>query len=174
MPAMGPPYRGWPDTTPGRDPLTHSLRARLRTTVHRDQLTRALAEGADPNASGELALRARQLTSQRNRKVLARSLRGAIVEAHQPTMSRMRTSIIDRRAVLDAEASITEMIERLGGTSPMQPQGIALLVRILTNADGASPLYNASEPGTLRRTIRTASAAFDAQTARSHEFALAA
>ena len=67
-----------------------------------------------------------------------------------------------------------EMIKRLGSPIPVQPQGVALLTRILTNADGSSPLYNASEPGTLRRTIRGATAALDAQPARSHEFALAA
>jgi len=48
-----------------------------------------------------------------------------------------------------------------------------LLMRILTNVDGNSPLYNASEPGTLRRMIRGATAALDAQPARSHEFVLA-
>jgi hypothetical protein len=67
-----------------------------------------------------------------------------------------------------------EMIERLGGPIPVQPQGVALLTRLLTNADGSSPLYNPSEPGALRRVIRGATAALDAQPARSHEFALAA
>ena len=65
------------------------------------------------------------------------------------------------------------MIERLGSPSPVQPQGMAFHTRILTNADGNSPLYNASEPGTLRRMIRSAAAVLDAQPARSHEFVLA-
>ena len=180
MPTMGQPYRGWPDTasnesTPdgARGSRARSLGVRLRATVHHENLTRALAEGGDPKASDELALRARQLTSERNRRMLERSLRGVIAEAHGRRMTHAR-AIIDRRAALDAEAAIMEMIERLGGPSPVQPQGMALLTRILTNADGSSPLYNASEPGTLRRMIRSATAALDVHAAPSHEFALAA
>jgi len=104
--------------------------------------------------------------------MLERSLRGVIAEAHGRRMTHAR-AIIDRRAALDAEAAIMEMIERLGGPSPVQPQGMALLTRILTNADGSSPLYNASEPGTLRRMVRSATAALDVHAAPSHEFALA-
>ena len=177
MPPTGNPYRAFPDTTPAdliREVRSgvRSLRIRLHTAVHGGELTRALAEGADPRTTDELALRARQLTGERNRRMLARSLRGVIAEAHQPPIIRAR-AIIDRRAALDAEAAIMEMIERLGSPTPVQPQGMALLVRILTNADN-SPLYNSSELGTLRRTIRSATAALDAQPARSHEFALAA
>jgi hypothetical protein len=80
--------------------------------------------------------------------------------------------IIDRGAVLDGEAAIAEMIERLLAPRPVQARGMALLERIVTNADG-SPLYNPSPPGTLRRMIRRAAAALDAQPAHSHEFALA-
>ena len=105
--------------------------------------------------------------------MLERSLGGVIAEAHRPRVIHAR-AMIDRRAALDAEAAIMEMIERLRGPSPVQPQGVALLLRILTNANGSSPLYNASEPGTLRRMIRSATAALNAQPARSHEFALAA
>ena len=179
MPTMGQPYRGWPDTasnesTPdgARGSRARSLGVRLRATVHHENLTRALAEGGDPKASDELALRARQLTSERSRRMLERSLRGVIAEAHGRRMTHAR-AIIDRRAALDAEAAIMEMIERLGGPSPVQPQGMALLTRILTNADGSSPLYNASEPGTLRRMVRSATAALDVHAAPSHEFALA-
>ena len=179
MPTMGQPYRGWPDTAPNestpygaRGSRARSLGVRLRATVHHENLTRALAEGGDPKASDELALRARQLTSERNRRMLERSLRGVIAEAHGRRMTHAR-AIIDRRAALDAEAAIMEMIERLGGPSPVQPQGMALLTRILTNADGSSPLYNASEPGTLRRMVRSATAALDVHAAPSHEFALA-
>jgi len=179
MPTMGQPYRGWPDTASNestrdgaRGSRARSLGVRLRATVHHENLTRALAEGGDPKASDELALRARQLTSERNRRMLERSLRGVIAEAHGRRMTHAR-AIIDRRAALDAEAAIMEMIERLGGPSPVQPQGMALLTRILTNADGSSPLYNASEPGTLRRMVRSATAALDVHAAPSHEFALA-
>jgi hypothetical protein len=180
MPPMGQPYRGWPGTaspTSGRAGARGSrgrpLRIRLGTAVHRQKLTRALAEGADPMASGELALLARQLTSERKRRRLVRSLRGVLAEAHQPPLTRARLSIIDRRAVIHAEAAIIAMIKRLGSPKPVQPQGVALLIRILTNADGRSPLYASGEPVTLCHVIRSATAALDTQSARSHEFALA-
>jgi len=120
----------------------------------------------------ELALRGRQLTSARNRKMLARSLCRTIADAHLPASTRVRVSIIDRRGVLNAEAAIGEMIERLLSPLPVQAQGMAMLELILTNADG-SPLYNRSEPGALRHMIRNATAALDRFPSRLHEFPLA-
>jgi len=156
----------------GSDRQANLLRLRLRTGVHRGKLTRALAEGADPRESDELALRAQKLTSDRSRKALARTLRRSIAEAYLPAHTRARVSIIDRRGVLDAESAIRAMVERLLGPRPVHAQGMAMLERILTNAD-SSPLYNRSRPGTLRQMIRAATAALDRQAAGSHEFALA-
>ncbi len=175
MQATGNPYRAFPDTDAihGVTSSVHSLRTHLRTAVHRAALTRALAEGADPTGSDVLALRARQLTGKRTRGMLARTLLRTIAEARRPARTRSAVPIIDRCAVLDAEAAIAEMIERLLAPRPAQAQGMALLERIITNADGASPLYNPSEPGTLRRVIRSATAALDGQPVPSHEFALA-
>ena len=178
MPAMVDPYGARPFIGP-REPILdvasegrrNSLRLRIRTAVHRGELTRALAEGTDPITSSELALRAQQLTSARNRRALARSLQRTIAEAHKPALSRARVVIIDRRAVLDAEGAITDMIERLGCPRPVRAEGMALLERILTNAD-QSPLYNSSRPSTLRRVIRVATAALDPHPAQSHEFDL--
>ena len=162
MPSMVDPYGARPfvtslDSFPdhGSEDRAVSLRLWFRTSVHRAKLTCALAEGADPGASGELALRARQLTGERNRKALARSLRRAIAEAHRPRRTRAAVSIIDRRAVLDAEPAIVEMIERLLGPRPVQAAGMAMLERVLTNAD-RSPLYNPGERGALRQAIRAA------------------
>jgi hypothetical protein len=179
MPNTVDPHGAQPYTTPlesssprGSDSRANSLRLRLRTSVHRGKLTRVLAEGADPRESDELALRARQLTSERSRKALARTLRRSIAEAYLPARTRARVSIIDRRGVLNAESAITAMVERLLGPRPVQAQGMAMLERILTNADG-SPLYNRSSPGALRQMIRAATAALDRHPAGSHEFALA-
>ena len=174
MPATGNPYRAFPDTDAihGVTSRVHSLRIHFRTAVHRATLTRALAEGADPTGHDELALRARQLTSERTRGMLARTLRRSIADASRSARTRSAVPIIDRRAVIDAEAAIAEMIERLRAPRPVQAQGMALLERIITNADGSSPLYNSSQPGALLRTIISATAALDAQPAHSHGFAL--
>ena len=126
MPAMVDPYgaRPYSPPSPNRDvasvPGAISLSSRVRTAVHRAELTRALAEGADSSASRELMLRARQLTSERNRAGLARSLRRTIAEARQPALTRARMMIIERAAVLDPEPAMVEMIERLGSPDPVR------------------------------------------------------
>lgn len=178
MPAMVDPFGARPFAGPHEPNLTvashgrtTSLRLRMRTAVHRAELTRALAEGADPDTSSELALRAQRLNSPRNRRALARSLRRTLAEAQKPALTRVRLSIIDRRAVLEAEGEITEMIERLNGPGPVRAQGMALLERLLTNAD-RSPLYNSAGRGALQRAIRVAGGALDAHPAQSHEFDL--
>jgi hypothetical protein len=177
MPAIVDPYGARPyaapvDTIGDLASGSHatSLRARVGAALRRADLTRALAAGADPGASDELALRARQLTSERNRRTLARTLRRTLAEAQRPPMTRGRAVIIDRAAVLHAKDSIAEMIERLESANPVRAQGVALLEQILTNAD-RSPLYNRSESGALRRVIRVATAALDAA-GDSHEFEL--
>ena len=176
MPAIVDPYGARPYAAPLDtigDPASGShatsLRVRVRAALRRTDLIRALAAGADPGASDELALRARQLTSERNRRTLARTLRRTLAEAHRPQMTRGRAVITDRAAVLDAKDAIAEMIERLDSNRPVRTQGVALLEQILTNAD-RSPLYNRSEPGSLRRLIRVAIAALDAEPRESHVF----
>jgi hypothetical protein len=180
MPAIADPYGARPydapsDTFrhPAIDGASRSPRVRMRTALQRAELTRALAEGADPNARPELALRAAQLTSERSRRVLARSLRRTIAEAHEPALTRSRVVIIRRSAVLDAEGAINAMIERLGSSEPVRAEGMAIAERILTNAE-LSPLYNSSEPGTLRRVVGVATAAMDPEPSQSHEFPIAA
>jgi hypothetical protein len=58
--------------------------------------------------------------------------------------------IINREAVLDAEDAIQAMIERLGRPEPVTVNGMALVVRLMT--DGvSSPVYNPAARDTLRR-----------------------
>ncbi len=180
MPEIADPYRarlcdGPSDTfrRPTFDSRSRSLRLRIRTARQRAELTRAVAEGADPTMRHELALRAAQLTSDRSRRTLARTLRRTIAEAHQPALTRSRAVIIRRGAVLDAEGAIEAMIERLGGSKLVRAEGMAMAEWILTDAD-RSPLYNSSEPGTLRRVVGVATAAMDTHLSQSHEFPIAA
>jgi len=120
-------------------------------------LTRGLASGADLKSSPEHALRAAQLTSDRHRKQLARSLRRTIIEAHRVAPTRAAIVIINRHAVLDTEHAITALVSRLINSEPVSPEGMALVKMILTNGD-SSPLYNASKPGALRREVLIATA----------------
>jgi hypothetical protein len=129
---------------------SQSLVVRTRVAARRDRLTRELTVGAEPSSSPERALHAAQLTSPRGREQLARGLRRAVAEARGPQLIRSPVVIIDRAQVLGAEAAINAMVARLGDAEPVRAEGMAIAHRILTNADG-SPLYNATEPGALRR-----------------------
>ena len=75
-------------------------------------------------------------------------------------MNPFRVPLIRRGAVLDAQGAIGTMIERLDSPRPVCAEGMAMVEQIITNAD-CSPLYNASEPRTLRRQILVATQALD-------------
>lgn len=136
------------------------LPLRTRVYVHRNGLTHALARGERPATRPELALRAAQLTSSRNRRGLARTLRRALDDARQPLTDPFRVSLIHRKAVLEAAPAIRAMIERLEGPAEVDAEGMAIAEEIITNAN-RSPLYNPSEPGTLRRQIKVATEALE-------------
>jgi hypothetical protein len=170
MPTIADPYTTRPvgeftDTSNRSRPL----RVRVRCALQRQELTRELAEGIDPGASEQHALRAAQLTSERNRTTFAQTLRRAVAEAHRPPIGRSPAVIIRRRAVVDAEDTIRTTIERLSSGAPVRAQGMAMLERILTNADN-SPLYNSSAPGALAHEITVATDAMEPSLSGSHEF----
>jgi hypothetical protein len=150
-----------------------SLASRMRVVAGRDRLTRELAEGVEPNSSPEHALRAAQLTSLRNRRQLARTLRQTITEAHERPLPRSRVVIINRPAVLDAEAAVNAMIARLSNAEPVHAKGMAIAERMLTNAE-RSPLYNAAEPAALQHLVLVATEALDPAPRTEGELAIAA
>ncbi len=150
-------HRGKPHDATG---VRRAVRLHLKVAVKRDALNAELAAGAPAALSPELALRASQLTSERCRRELARTWRRTVREAHRPGIGRQATSIIRRGAVIDAEPAIESLVARLSDGAPVAVQGMAMLERLLS--DGASiPLYNATEPGTLRRRVRVATEALD-------------
>jgi hypothetical protein len=181
MPAIVNPNRGRPyearsdefSHTDYRAAPAPSVTLRIRTALHRSELTRALSAGADAAARPELELRAAQLTSSRNRKALARTLRRTVAEAHKPAATRARVVIIERAAVLDAEDAFAAMIGRLCAPAPVRAEGMAILERMLRNAD-RSPLYTPGEKGALGRLIRTAIAAMEPRPALFDEIPIAA
>ena len=146
---------------------------RLRVYAHRACLTRELARGADPMSSEELALRAAQLTSPRQRKDLVRTLRRVVNEAHCRTWHPPQTVIINQTEVIEAESAIAAMVERLTRVGPVCAEGMAVAEQVLTDGE-RSPLYNLVEPGTLRRQIRVATEALDAAPAAELRVSVAA
>ena len=136
------------------------LSLRLRVAVKRDALNRELAAGAPPARSPELALRACQLVSDRERQKLAGAWRRALRDARHPATTRSTVSLVRRDAVIDAEGAIDGLIARLADADPIAAAGMAFVQRLIT--DGvSSPLYNAAEPGTLRRQVMVATEALD-------------
>ena len=116
-----------------------ALRARVRVT--RGRLDRELANGRLCESTPALAVRARQLVAARERRQLARDLRGVVAYVDRvdsrPTIS---TVVIDRAAVRSARQALVRLAERLEGWAPASPRGVALTRVLLT--DGLSPLFN--------------------------------
>jgi hypothetical protein len=173
MPAIVNHHRGRPYGPPAdTDPRSRSALVAARTLLQRRELTRSLALGTDPGALPELSRRAAQLTSTRNRRILARTLRRTLAEARNPAPTRARVVIVNRREVFVAEDAITTMVGLLDSAMPVHAQGVAIAERMLMNAD-RSPLYNECGPGDLRRLVGAATAAMQRGSAGSHEFPIA-
>ena len=132
--------------------LVEVVGTRIHEATKRGTFTSALAAGADPLARPELAPRAAQLISPRERATMARSLHRTVRDAHTSRPTLGGPVLVRRGAVRDAEDVITAVIGRLEGPHPVAPRGMAQLQRLLTNADD-SPLYNDAAPGALRRAM---------------------
>jgi hypothetical protein len=177
MPTIANPrlHRRRPDAraVPTHSSLTQAVRTRIHAATKRGAFTRALADGADPLARPELAPRAAQLTSRRQRAIMARSLRRTLRDAHASRPTLGGPALIRRGAVRHAEDVITAVIGRLEGPHPVSPQGMAQIERLLTNADN-SPLYNDTAPGALRQAMSAVLCALEPGRGSSadHEFSL--
>jgi hypothetical protein len=155
-----PPHAGLYRPRPEQHRKSPSPALRLRVAVRRYALTERLSEGADPASSPDLELRARQLVSDHERAILARTLQRTLEEIRRPRMTLIGGTPLRRREVLGAEVPLRVMIERLRDGRPVAAEGMALIERIIT--DGAwSPLYNVTVPGALRRLTVLATAALD-------------
>ena len=163
MPTISLPPRTEPTTVPrGGQTIdsTPSFALRAHVAVHRRSLSHQLADGADPRSSEQLALRASQLTSDRRRRTLARSLRRTVHEARHPAPRRVMFGLVRRAAVIDAADAIDVLVKRLHSPEPVAPEGVALVERMLSDG-GWSPLYNDESPGALRQLVILATAALE-------------
>jgi hypothetical protein len=137
-----------------------SLRLRRTVAARRNALTLELADGVDPASTPELALRAAQLTSERQRRQMIRTLNRTLADARRPSVTRALVTIVNRRAALEAQDAIQAMIDRLRSPEPVSARGMAQAERILS--DGlSSPLYGQAEPGMLMRLVLVATTELD-------------
>jgi hypothetical protein len=119
---------------------------RARVFVGRVRLDRALARGADPAGSRELALRAEQLQRPKVRERIAKAIDRLTALSFDdprrhigPAMLPFRYQRV--RPNLDGFAELTEALRTAG---PHSVKGLAMASTLLE--DGRGPLY-ASDPG---------------------------
>jgi hypothetical protein len=137
-----------------------TLRTRLRTAWSADELDEALADGANPLASDELALRAAQLVRPARRLELARSLELVVRQAVAggpsprpgPTILRSEPIRLNRPGLLALARRL-----RSGGLHCLR--GLAMADRLVGFGD--SPLYMALGPKQLAYRIEETLAALE-------------
>jgi hypothetical protein len=135
-----------------------TVTVRGRVFLQRGALARRLAAGASPAESPELARRAEQLRSPRNRRVLARGLERIIDAAEERPHPYSSAVPLRRATILDARDGILELAAELHDTTQeVNVRGIALVERLLT--DGGSPLYMQKDEESLDGAISHARAA---------------
>lgn len=131
-----------------KHPLAQLL-ARLRAPW----LDRQFAAGVESWRSPVHAARARKLTSDRTRRLLARSLERLVEQAEEPP-KRYHTAVIQpsRPRVREARPLILTLASRLRSNAPVAPRGITTLNELLT--DGTGPVYTPGDPETLKRRLQ--------------------
>jgi hypothetical protein len=127
--------------------------ARLLVLRHRGELDRQLRAGVNPQASTALALRAERLTRRRSRTSLAHGLTRALGSAKHATPGLSAAVRPQAPELIAAGSVLTGLDRRLRDPEPVNPQGVALLRELLT--DASSALYQPSKPDALLNRLRT-------------------
>jgi hypothetical protein len=150
---MGRPQRldsAWAGTEQARlaAPAGDSLALRWRVRLTRSKLDDAILAGEPADVNPALALRARQLTDTRTRRRAARQLRGIVQYVERIGPRPLITAVvIEPSAVRPARQAILGLAQRLDSDQPVQPGGVILAQRLLT--DGLGPLFNLNSERTV-------------------------
>jgi hypothetical protein len=134
---------GLPREKIGRPPAP-GLRIRLEGRLRRQRLDRELFVGTDPNEDCLLHERARELVGERSRSALASNLEQLLVEASSPPQPFTSRAPIARGAICDCRSGLKMVIEKLKTPAYISAQGVAMALRLLT--DAGSPLFG-NDPG---------------------------
>jgi hypothetical protein len=118
------------------------LKLRVSVCLKRAKLDRQIEDGHPWESSAELALRARQLVDPGTRRRFARSLRSIVDYVDRAGYGRIVSAVvIERAAVRSGREAILGLAERLEGSAPVSPRGVARVNTLLT--DGVeSPFFN--------------------------------
>jgi hypothetical protein len=126
---------------------------------HGAALDHRLAAGESPAASGELAVRARQITNPRSRRQLAAGLSGVLRSARAGAPVWTAKARPHYPGVVEARPVIAALERRLRAPEPVAAQGVAMVRALLTDGNGV--LYRPGEAGALGSRLRAAAAAMD-------------
>jgi hypothetical protein len=137
---------------------------RIRVVLRRARLQRMLADGASPDDSPELALRAAQIVGKRNRIALADSLEDVLHRSASGRRRRSSSPSLATRDVRACSAPLLGLALLLRSDGQVGVRGVALTQRLLS--DGTGPLYVYGRDDQLWRALREASAALDGRAPR--------
>jgi len=111
-------------------------------------LDRELAAGMQPSLSGAHAARAEQLTGDRVRHAVARSLEKLLIRVEKPTPAAPKVAIAPcREQILAAAPLIASTVSRLRSSEAMDPCAVARLEILI--GDRRGPCYVRSSPDAL-------------------------
>jgi hypothetical protein len=126
-------------------------RERLAARLRAWQLDTAIANGADPDSSAVLSLRANKLISRPMRRRISRSVRSLLQHSRRPPHPIHEGAAVCWREVVRARPLLAELAARLAGTVPVDARGVAQLQLLLT--DGTSPLFDRSSACQLQAAL---------------------
>jgi len=144
---------------------------RARVWLHDLELDAALADGADPAQSAELALRAKQLAEHKTRERLASGISHliGIADRHRRAVVATPHAPYRPKQVQANRPLLLELELRLRGYKPVALQGLALTSLMLE--DGRGPLTAENDPATLERAVQAALAALEVDADRGQKSA---
>jgi hypothetical protein len=117
-----------------------SFFARVTATLRSGRFDRLLAVGVTGAPGSALAVHAERIVAISHREGIARTLRQAIFDSHDPRQAIMSSSLpIHRANVASAEAVMDVVTLRLHSPRPVTARGMARLRLVLS--DGAGPFY---------------------------------
>jgi hypothetical protein len=122
--------------------------------AHSFTLDGELADGASPEGSVRLALRARRLTGMRERRLLARGIRHLLDKTMRTAGAPRPLTPICRDRVRAATREFEALADRLLSPAPVPARGVAQVSMLLH--DGRGPLYRRSNPDDLAARVHQA------------------
>jgi len=143
------------EATEGVVGLRVRLRDRLAARLRAAHLDRELATGIPPETDPALLLRAERLIKPSMRRALARDLRRIMRDARGGHVWLEARIPSRRREVTEAADELEQLAARLDDDAgPVEPRGVALVRRLLT--DGCGPLYFTGAAEHLRAAVERA------------------